>query len=221
MGGRKIRMLPSETNGRGDVLRTMSAIVLAGGESKRFGSDKTRSDWGGRPLLSHIVAPLSGLFGEVVVVTRRPDGLAPLRRRGVRVVEDRFAEPHPMGGILTGLEAATWEYAFVCGGDMPFVAQPLAQALGEAAAGYGAAVPTWKGRLEPLCAVYARRVRGVLRSLIAERKLRLTDLLEIVPTRYLLEEEVAAVDPKGRSFIDIDTPADRRRHGPLEGNRGA
>ena len=204
----------STTQNPNAVLKTMSAIVLAGGESKRFGSDKTRTDWGGRSLLSRVVTPLSGLFGEVVVVTRRPAGLAALRRRGVRVVTDRFPEPHPMGGILTGLEAAVWEYAFVCGGDMPFVSPALATALGEAAGGYGAAVPRWKGRLEPLCAVYTRRTCGVLRRLVADKRLRLTDLLEIVPTRYLLEEEVAAVDPGGRSFIDIDTVADRRRHGP-------
>lgn len=214
-------MPPSETETRREVLKTMSAIVLAGGASKRFGSDKTRSDWGGRPLLSHVVAPMADVFGEVVVVTRKPEGLGALRRRGVRVVEDAFADPHPMGGLLTGLEACTWEYAFVCGADMPFVSPALARALGEAAAGYGAAVPSWKGRLEPLCAVYARRVRGVLRGLVAEEKYGLCDLLEIVPTRYLLEEEVAAVDPAGRSFIDIDTPSDRRRHAPARRPRGA
>ena len=214
-------MPPSETTQRPSVLKTMSAIVLAGGASKRFGGAKTRSDWGGRMLLEHVVAPMAAVFGEVVVVTRRPEGLSALKRRGVRVVPDRFSEPHPMGGMLTGLEAAVWEYAFVCGADMPFVSPALAMALGEAAAGYGAAVPRWKGRLEPLCAVYARRNCGVLRSLISERRLRLTDLLEIVPTRYLLEEEVAAADPSGRSFIDIDTQADRRRHGPREGRDGA
>ncbi|TBR17769.1 molybdenum cofactor guanylyltransferase [bacterium] len=214
-------MPPSETNGRPSVLKTMSAIVLAGGASKRFGADKTRSDWGGRPLLEHVVSPLTEVFGEVVVVTRRPEGLAGLRGMKVRVVEDRFPEPHPMGGLLTGLEACVWEYAFVCGADMPFVSPGLAKALGEAAAGYGAAVPFWKGRLEPLCAVYARRVCGVLRRLVAEERLALADLMEIVPTRYLLEEEVAAADPKGRSFIDIDTPADRRRHLPKGARNGA
>ncbi len=214
-------MLPSETKERPNVLKTMSAIVLAGGASRRFGADKTRSDWAGRPLLEHVALPLTAVFGEVLVVTRRPDGLALLRRKGVRVVMDTFPDPHPMGGILTGLDACAWEYAFVCGADMPFVSPALACALGEAAAGYGAAVPSWKGRLEPLCAVYTRRVRGVLRSLISERRLRLTDLLETVPTRYLLEDEVAAADPKGRSFIDIDTQADRRRHGPGRGRNGA
>lgn len=214
-------MPPSETKERRSVLKTMSAIVLAGGASKRFGSDKTRSDWGGRSLLEHVVAPMAEVFGEVVVVTRRPKGLSALKRRGVRVVIDTFPEPHPMGGVLTGLEACVWEYAFVCGADMPFVSPALAEALGEAAGGYKAAVPRWKGRLEPLCAVYTRRTVGVLRGLIREKRLRLTDLLEIVPTRYLLEEEVAAADPAGRSFIDIDTVADRRRHGPREDRRGA
>lgn len=204
----------SETKSRRGVLETMSAIVLAGGASKRFGSDKTRADWGGRPLLEHVAGPMTDVFGEVLVVTRRPDGLAALRRRGVRVVPDRFAQPHPMGGLLSGLDDCVWEYAFVCGADMPYVSPALARALGEAASGYGAAVPRWKGRLEPLCAVYARRVRGVLRGMVAEQRWGLADLLDIVPTRYLSEEEVAAADPAGRSFIDIDTPADRRRHGP-------
>lgn len=214
-------MPPSETGTPRQVLKTMSAIVLAGGASKRFGTDKTRADWGGRQLIEHVVLPMAGAFGEVVVVTRRPEGLEALKRKGVRVVADLFPEPHPMGGLLTGLEVCAWEYAFVCGADMPFVSPALARALAEAAAGYGAAVPRWKGRLEPLCAVYSRRACGVLRGMVSEERLGLVDLLDIVNTRFLSEEEVAAADPGGRSFIDIDTPSDRRRHAPAGGPRGA
>lgn len=214
-------MPTSETKPRQSVLKTMSAIVLAGGASKRFGVDKTRSDWGGRPLLEHVASPMLSVFGEVLIVTRLPEGLGALQRKGVRVVADRFSEPHPMGGLLSGLEACAWEYAFVCGADMPFVAPGLARALGEAAAGYGAVVPRWKGRLEPLCAVYSRRICGVLQGMVSEERLGLVDLLEVVHTRFLSEDEVAAADPAGRSFIDIDTPADRRRHGPTGGQDGA
>ena len=34
---------------------------------------------------------------------------------------------------------------------------------------------------------------------------------DIVPTRFLLEEEVRAADPNGLSFLDIDTPDDYER----------
>lgn len=214
-----IRIPPSETAEGRCVLKTMSAIVLAGGASRRFGSDKTRAAWGAKTLLERAVEPLAGSFGEVLVVTRKPEGLGALRRKGVRVVADLFSEPHPMGGLLSGLDACVWEYAFVCGADMPFVSPALARALGEAASGYGAAVPRWEGALQPLCAVYSRRVRGVLRRMVGEGQLALGGLLDIVPTRYLSEDEVAAADPAGRSFVDIDTRADYARWG--EARRGA
>jgi len=49
---------------------TILGAVLAGGASRRFGSDKAMADLGGRTLLARAVDSLSGLCEYVVVVGR-------------------------------------------------------------------------------------------------------------------------------------------------------
>ena len=204
-------MNASELSFRRPFLRSLSAIVLAGGESVRYGSDKTRSRWGGRSLVAHVALGLRELVDDVVVVTRKPASLKGLSRAGLRVVKDAFPDPHPMGGLATGLHAVRHRAAFACAADMPLIEPGLIALLAETASGYDAAVPLWKGRLEPLCAVYSRRSLGVLEKMVAEGRLALQDLFDIMPTRFVQEDEVRAVDPAGRSFSDIDTKADRAR----------
>lgn len=187
----------------------LSAVVLAGGASSRFGKDKARARWGRVPLVEHAALRLAESVPDVVVVTRRPGGLEELGRRGIRVAADRYRVRHPMGGLVTGLELCRNPSAFVCAVDMPLIEPALVRLLAEAASGYEAAVPCWEGKLQPLCAVYSKRALGVLRRMADEGR-ALHDIFSIVPTRFVLDAEVGSVDPAGRSFRDIDTPADYR-----------
>ena len=70
-------------------------VILAGGRSTRFGSDKALAEWDGQTLLDHAVAALRGQCAAVIVVGR---DLAP-----APVVPDR-----PCGGMgpLAGLNGA-------------------------------------------------------------------------------------------------------------------
>ena len=69
-------------------------VVLAGGNSSRFGSDKAMAELGGRTLLSRAVDSLSG-WCEYVVIAGRETGPAPC-------IPDW---PHPGMGPLAGIAA--------------------------------------------------------------------------------------------------------------------
>jgi molybdenum cofactor guanylyltransferase len=71
-------------------------VVLAGGQSTRFGSDKAMAELGGRTLLARAYDALSG-FAELVVVAGRERG------PGHRCIPDW---PHPNMGPLAGIAAA-------------------------------------------------------------------------------------------------------------------
>jgi molybdenum cofactor guanylyltransferase len=71
-------------------------VVLAGGQSTRFGSDKALAELGGRTLLARAFDTLSG-FCELVVVAGRERG------PGHRCIPDW---PHPDMGPLGGIAAA-------------------------------------------------------------------------------------------------------------------
>jgi len=193
------------------VIRGVTGIVLAGGRSRRFGTDKALARWGRGTLVEAVVGVHAAALSAVVVVTRHPARFAFLRAPNVRVVADRFREPHALGGLLTGLGACGTPYAFVTGCDMPFLRPALVRALATHRSGFDAVVPKFGGRLQPLCAIYARRCRGTLRRMIRGGRLRMTGLADEVRTRVVRGSEIRRADPRGASFTDLDTRADWRR----------
>ena len=88
-------------------------VVLAGGQSARFGSDKALAELGGRTLLARAYDTLSG-FCELVVIAGRDKGPG-------HVIPD-WPRPGmgPLAGIAAGLHLAqdeSYEGVLTCGVD--------------------------------------------------------------------------------------------------------
>ncbi len=89
----------------GARLSGVAGIVLAGGRSSRFGSDKLAAEREGVPLLHHAVLRVAEVADDVVVVLApgaSGAGLPP----GVRVANDPTEGEGPLAGLHAGLLAA-------------------------------------------------------------------------------------------------------------------
>lgn len=139
--------------------------VLAGGESRRFGRDKTREPLGGLTLVERAARTLEEVCGRVVVVSSRP----------IRTERPTLPDLRPPCGPLGGVEAALQEAerlrlggAFVLACDLPLVTartvRTVIAALGdaEAAAPLRAGTPS----MEPLCAAYRTSCLAVASTLL-------------------------------------------------------
>jgi molybdopterin-guanine dinucleotide biosynthesis protein A len=107
--------------------------ILAGGESRRFGSDKALARWRGQRLIDHVADRLTTVVDTLVIVGGARDGF-------VAVADWPRAGLGPLGGIAGALaHAATHGFAAVvtlpC--DTPEVPDSLLRTLAGAA---GAAV---------------------------------------------------------------------------------
>ncbi len=80
-------------------------VVLAGGQSTRFGSDKALARLDGTPLLSHAVDQLSGWCEQVVIVGRE-EGPAPC------IPDWPHTDMGPLGGIAAALHHAFARHAY-------------------------------------------------------------------------------------------------------------
>ena len=191
--------------------KRIGGIVLAGGRSSRFGSDKLEARIDGRSLLDLAVAAVQEVATEVVVCAS-PEG-TPVVHRSVLVARDATAFDGPLAGVATGLAAlpAGSDRVIVVAGDMPSVAPAvLRRLLAEIAAGADAATLADRdGRARPLPSAYRRaaaerEVPALLSS--GERRLRtLPDTLRATVVPWSAWREL---DPNGLSLRDIDTPGD-------------
>ena len=189
----------------------VTAAILAGGESTRFGTDKALFVWRGKPLVVHAVEALSAKVAEVLVVAKRAGPFEDLRNCGVRVVLDGQADSNPFWGLLAALEAVRTPWLFLYPCDAPLVRPDLLGALFGVREGAWAVVPLWDGAEQPLAALYHKKSLAVARKIAAEdpnpspRK-----LLHDLKARLLSEDEVRLFDPEGRSFMDADHVQDLR-----------
>jgi molybdenum cofactor guanylyltransferase len=184
----------------------VAAAVLAGGAGRRMGRDKATMAVGGAALASVALAAAARVASPVVLVA--PEG-HPARRLAARVVAD--PGQGPLAALAAALAALEAGHVLVLAGDHPGLRVELLAHLVHLAP-RGEAVACRRGpRLEPLVAVYQRApalAAAEARLAAAAGDRSLLGLLAALDTVVVEEPEWRALDPGGRSFVDLDDPAD-------------
>lgn len=190
------------------VIEDAAGVVLAGGLSSRFGSDKATAPWGGRTLLEAVCRSILKVLPRVLVVAK-PGQPRPVALARVTLISDLRPLQHPLSGLEAGLSAcpAPWAFAVAC--DMPFAGPGLIRRLAALRDGAQAAAVRRGGRVQPFGAYYARGVRPQV-SAFLDRGGSATGLLESLATRWL-DEPASAGGPDVAEFLDIDDPESYRR----------
>jgi molybdopterin-guanine dinucleotide biosynthesis protein A len=188
----------------------VTAIILAGGRSSRFGRDKLAEPMDGRPLLDHAIDAVRPFVGAILVVVE-PDA-APVLPSGTTLIHDPAPFEGPLAGLLAGLNGAVDPIVLATGGDMPSlvpaVIESMVAALG---AGVDAVVLEHEGRARPLPIILRREPAAAAAShLYADGERRLRALTEVVATRVIREATWRVLDPDAVTLRDIDAPADLR-----------
>jgi len=185
------------------MIENCTAVILAGGESRRMGRDKAQVEFRGETLLDRAIANLSPLFGELIVSVRQP-----LRTDVPQVID---AGGGPMMGLVAALEYAKTDWVFAIGVDMPFVVPGLVQHMSEQRIGHDAVLAEIDGQLQPMPAFYAKKNCLPAMHLRIEQGRR--SLMRLIPSLHaaiLIEDDLRLFDPELRSFTDFDTPEDLR-----------
>jgi molybdopterin-guanine dinucleotide biosynthesis protein A len=148
--------------GRGPV-----GAVLAGGEGRRIGGDKSTVKLRGRPLISYPLDALEAVLEDVAVVAKARTELPPLP--GVTVWIEPQELGHPLVGIVHALAMADGRAVVVCAVDLPFVTPAVVATLASAdAEGAPAVIATASRAEQPLLGRYepeaAALLSGALRA---------------------------------------------------------
>ena len=187
----------------------ISAVVLAGGRSRRLGRDKAIEPVGGVPLVRRVIGAVGAVASEVLVVVAEPEQAAgmPLPR-SARVVRDLYPDSGSLGGIYTGLSAAGGPWALVVACDMPFLSPDLLSAMARERDGCDAVVPLIEDRPEPTHALYSRRCLAPMRGNLDAGVLKIAAFYDSVRVKYLPQRAAEDVDPGLWSFFNVNTARD-------------
>ncbi|MGB5198422.1 MAG: molybdenum cofactor guanylyltransferase MobA [Sedimenticolaceae bacterium] len=184
--------------------RHITALILAGGKSRRMGGrDKGLLPFGDGLLVGHVLAAVLPQVGGVMINANRHQ--AEYAQLGYPVVADSLADfQGPLAGFLAGLEQLQTEYLLTLPCDGPIVVADLATRLanGLDEAGADIAVAHDGKRLQPVYALLHRRVLPGLRAALAEGERKID--------RWYPRNEWVTVDFSDvpEQFSNINTPED-------------
>lgn len=192
-------------------LARWTVAILAGGAARRYGGhDKSGLIVAGQPILERQLASVRDVAGSVLFVTNAPERSLP---HPVRIVGDVVRGKGAIGGLFAALLCSTTPWTLALGCDMPFVTTPFLKYLCSLAEREDAeaVVPRSVDGLQPLCAAYSAHAVAAVRRQIEGQSLKMTDLLSKLRVREVPASEVAAFDPRGTLFFNINSPEDYQR----------
>jgi len=191
-----------------------SAIVLAGGSSKRFGQDKGLNKLAGKPLITHVLDKISNVVNETVIVVSSEAQkriFENLLKQKARVIVDINKTQSPLVGALTGFENTQDEYSLLLSCDTPFVSTQIALLLLELCINRSAAIPRWpNGFIEPLQAAYrTESAENAARKALENGKMDLQSMIALLKgVRYVSTMVLQQIDLKLLTFFNINMLSD-------------
>ena len=184
----------------------MAGILLAGGKSARMGRDKALLPYSNGTLIEHMAKRLGGITAQVIIVADAADKYAV---PGTSTIADLYPDCGPVGGIVTGLEAAGEGTHFVAACDMPLFHPYILRYMADlATADYDAVYPIVTERPEPLCAVYRHTALEPLRDFLESGGRAAYKALQKLRGRMVDESALRVFDPLLTSYANWNAPED-------------
>ena len=184
---------------------TFNAVLLAGGESRRMGSDKATIVFEGSPLWQRQTELLRSLRPERIFVSaRQKPSWLPLE---TELLLDEPVSRGPLSGLTRALERMQTSHLIVLAVDMPFMTGEQMQALWSLATIGCGVLPMVGKRAEPLAAIYPREASGDFLAALASDDFSMQRL-----SRHLVEKgmlRVLQVSPGDEElYRSVNEPGD-------------
>ncbi|MBN1878720.1 molybdenum cofactor guanylyltransferase [bacterium] len=180
-----------------------SAIILAGGSSRRMGINKLLLPWGEGNLLINAINVFRHDISDVCVVGNATSADIP----GVRWLTDD-ERSGPLYGLYTGLKAALHHHAFVTAADLPFLDLHGVYFLHRSASGADVTVVRTDDGVHPLFGFYTKSCLPSIQSYLEQGGRKVTGFWDQITTHII---DVGADQKWKKRLFNINKPADYER----------
>jgi len=202
----------------------VTAIILAGGKSRRMGGDnKAFVKYHEVTLLERALLKTEK-FCEVLIISSEEnfdDYIAWINDEGsrlslhlkskIRVVKDEIEEKGPLGGIYTGLMHSSCEKSVVMPIDTPLLPVEYFDFLLSKAEKYDGVTAKINGFMQPACAVYNKSVKEKIKNLIRQDVLSLREMIDYLNVLVIEEQDLSTYGLRSQQFMNVNSLKELRQ----------
>jgi molybdopterin-guanine dinucleotide biosynthesis protein A len=163
-------------------IKKVRAYVLAGGQSRRIGSDKLLFEFNNTTLLKNTLQICSTLFSTVKIVAKDSNKFKSL---STPVLIDSTLADGPMAGVISALEDCSDDYCFITGADFYDFNEDVIKKVVKSYQNEQYLGLKINGRLQPLCGIYHYSCLVEFKKIAQTKNYKMADSLEQLNSRYI------------------------------------
>jgi len=180
----------------------LSAIILAGGKSRRMGADKAFLPFKGKKLIEHVIDIATPHVSEILISANSSE----YTKFGFQTVPDEIPGCGPLGGIYSSLKKSKFEWNLVLSCDTPFVSNGLLSKLIARNKNCDCIVPLHNEKKEPLVALYHKRCLAAIQENLESGNYKMHFLFEKLNCCFVDVFELVEENPQ--LFHNINSSED-------------
>lgn len=198
------------------IMAKIQGVVLAGGQSRRFGSPKAFAKRDGIPFYRYSIEALKPFSSSIVIVTNTElhRNFKEVESNAITIINDttEYQGQGPLAGIYTAMQFQKADWYMVTPIDVPFIESVIFQQLVPYTnSNVDAIIPIVAEKKQPLLALYRYRLKEDIQQMLTNGKRSVHRLLENKRVMYIpLHSE--------HSFININRKSDYVKyvHHPIQ-----
>lgn len=185
--------------------KDITAFIIAGGKSTRFGQDKLIFKIDGIPLLERVTSILKKIFSNIIIIGNEPEKFAYL---GLETHPDMIRGIGPIAGIYTALMISKTEKIFCVAGDLPFLNADLIDYMISVSDDFDVTVPVINEYYEALHAIYSKNCIEYIKANMDKGMNQIIKFYENCLLRKVEESEIKKFADPALVFKNINSLQD-------------
>jgi len=184
------------------------AVILAGGASKRFGSNKALAKFKDKELIKWCIEGLENLVDELFISVKKKENFKEFEVKNVKVVEDICNLEGPLVGVYSCLLKMESSFVYLHPVDSPFIINEFIEFMFKKCEGYNGCVIIFEdGTINPTHSVIERSIALFYSKKLLEKGI--TDLkslfFSLPKINYVRIQDVRIYE---KALFNINTPED-------------
>ncbi|MFC4387149.1 molybdenum cofactor guanylyltransferase [Gracilibacillus marinus] len=164
----------------------IKGVIIAGGESSRFGTPKAFATWKNQFFYQHMIRVLQSITTDIYILSKKDQINCYPSPVSVLVDDERFKGMGPLAGLYTAMDQLEAEWYVVLPIDMPLLHESILYKLTDHInPEMDAVVAKVCDDIQPLVAIYNRRVKRHIYEMLTNDNRAMYQLLKRLQVHYI------------------------------------